>query len=378
VPNDKVNDGAYLATTSEFPVGTWTNPDDPFISTSRAWGFLNPGFTGMFRSLSRGFYGRGFLEEVVAGYPMTASSTSGGGVGDDGRETAYTSFELSCQGTGAGAARDGADHCAALWNPEGDMGEVESWEGVAPLVYLGRRVKPCTGGPGTWRGGMGFESLLMVNGRHTQYLQHSGDGYVFSAPGVFGGYPGNAGYIHDVHDVALNDDPVLRTQYPVNDGDPAEGSLDCLPRGRHRRAEAALMMPEAFERGDVYLSVQRGGPGLGDPLAREPARVAADVTAGRLSSRRAEAIYGVVVAAEAAGGWRVDAAGTGAAREAIRARRGRRARPVRDWYGDERRRILEERLSEPVAEMYRSSLSLSSRWGDEFMAFWDLPGDFEP
>jgi N-methylhydantoinase B/acetone carboxylase alpha subunit len=331
----------------------------------------------MFRSLSRGFYGRGFLEEVVAGYPVTASSTSGGGVGDDGRETAYTSFELSCQGTGAGAARDGADHCAAMWNPEGDMGEVESWEGVAPLVYLGRRVKPCTGGPGTWRGGMGFESLLMINGHHPQYLQHSGDGHAFSAPGVFGGYPGNAGYIHDVHEVALTEDRDLQAVYPVHDGDPAQGQLDELPRGRHHRSKDSLMMPMPFERGDVYLSIHRGGPGLGDPMARDPMRVAEDVAAGRLSAGRAEAIYGVVLT-EDGGAWRVDTAATAAARDAVRARRAERARPVRDWYADERRRLVDGRLIEPVAEMYRSSLALSARWGGEFKGFWDLPEDFQP
>jgi hypothetical protein len=85
-----------------------------------------------------------------------------------------------------------------------------------------------------------------------------------------------------------------------------------------------------------------------------------------------------VLTADEAGGWRVDAAATGAARDAVRARRGRRARPVRDWYGDERRRILERRLSEPVSEMYRSSISLSTRWGGEFKQFWKLPADFEP
>ena len=378
VPNDKVNDGAYLATSSEFPIGSWTNPDDPFISTSRAWGFLLPGFTGMFRSLSRGFYGRGYLEEVVAGYPITASSTSGGGVGDDGRETAYTSFELSCQGTGAGAARDGADHCAAMWNPEGDMGEVESWEGVAPLIYLGRRVKPCTSGPGTWRGGMGYESLLMVNGIHTQYLQHSGEGYVFAAPGVCGGYPGNAGYIHDVHDVALTEDENLRTAYPVHDGDPSQGQLDTLRHGRHRRSKEALMMPMPFERGDLYLSIQRGGPGLGDPLARDPALVAADVAASRLSVERAKGIYGVVVAAESNGAWRADVAATEAARQSIRDGRASRARPVREWHADERRRIMQGDLIAPVVEMYRASLALSKRWGDEFRDFWNLAKDFQP
>jgi N-methylhydantoinase B/acetone carboxylase alpha subunit len=138
------------------------------------------------------------------------------------------------------------------------------------------------------------------------------------------------------------------------------------------------MMPMPFERGDVYLSVQRGGPGLGDPLARDPVRVAEDIAASRLSADRAETIYGVVAEEETGGGWRVDAAATQAARQSIRDERGRRARPVREWYADERRRLMDGGLIEPVAEMYRSSLALSARWGDEFKTFWDLPEDFQP
>ncbi len=378
VPNDKVNDGAYLATTSEFPTGSWANPDDPFISTSRAWGFLMAGFTGLFRGLSRGFFARGYLEEVVAGFPMTASSFCGSGRWDDGTETAYTSFEHSCQGTGAGALRDGADHCAAMWNPEGDMGEVESWEALAPLICLGRRVKPCTGGPGTWRGGMGYESLLMVTGRHTQDLQHTGDGYVFSAPGIFGGYPGNAGYIHDVRDTGLADDAAVQEAYPVADGDPSASRLDAMPRGRHRRGMESMMMPEPFERGDLYLNVQRGGPGLGDVLEREPQRVAEDVGAERLSKARAQDIYGVVLTEGKDGRPAIDASATAAARQRVRETRRRRVRPVREWYEAERRRILDGRLSKPVRDMYRSSIDLSRGWGREFKAFWKLPEDFTP
>jgi acetone carboxylase alpha subunit len=138
------------------------------------------------------------------------------------------------------------------------------------------------------------------------------------------------------------------------------------------------MMPEPFDTGDVYLNVQRGGPGCGDVLARNPDLVAADVAAGRLSVARAEAIYGVVLEAVADGDWGVDAAATKAARDAIRATRRRRAGAVSQWYEAERRRILEGRLSEPVSEMYRSSLALGARWGDEFRRFWELPEDFQP
>ena len=42
VPNDKVNDGAYFATKLDLPFGSWTNPDNPFVSTTISWVFLIP------------------------------------------------------------------------------------------------------------------------------------------------------------------------------------------------------------------------------------------------------------------------------------------------------------------------------------------------
>ena len=60
-----------------------------------------------------------------------------------------------------------------------------------------------------------------------------------------------------------------------------------------------------------------GGGGFGDPLDREPERVADDVRGGRLSARLAHLLYGVDVDASGA----LDAAATTARREAIRAER---------------------------------------------------------
>src|SRR5262249_61361751 len=49
-----------------------------------------------------------------------------------------------------------------------------------------------------------------------------------------------------------------------------------------------------LELGDVLLMESSGGGGFGDPLERDPARVAADVGEGYVTPAAAEAIYGVV------------------------------------------------------------------------------------
>jgi len=50
-----------------------------------------------------------------------------------------------------------------------------------------------------------------------------------------------------------------------------------------------------LERGDVLLMESSGGGGFGDPLERDPARVAADVGEGYVTPAAAEAVYGVVL-----------------------------------------------------------------------------------
>ncbi len=198
IPNDKVNDGAYFATTHHFPEYSWSNPVAKEASTGASWGALIPSFTGLFRCLSRGFFARGFLEEVVSSYGMTMNAMQGGGHDQYGREFGLLNFEISCVGGGAGAARDGLDYGAAMWNPEGDMGDMEVWELLEPLLFLGRSVKPNTAGPGKYRGGSGYESLRMVWKTDDLVLQNAGGGNCHPSPGIFGGPLSAEGYRHNV------------------------------------------------------------------------------------------------------------------------------------------------------------------------------------
>ncbi|MGI8805357.1 MAG: hydantoinase B/oxoprolinase family protein, partial [Thermoleophilaceae bacterium] len=66
--DDKVNDGAYLAVETNFPLGTIANLGDAEGSTGIAWAFLQPAFTGYPRTLSRALQSRGFIEEVIGAY----------------------------------------------------------------------------------------------------------------------------------------------------------------------------------------------------------------------------------------------------------------------------------------------------------------------
>lgn len=60
------------------------------------------------------------------------------------------SFEISFCGIGVCVIKDGLNYVVVIWNLEGDMGDVEIWEMVELLFYLGRNVKVNIGGYGKY------------------------------------------------------------------------------------------------------------------------------------------------------------------------------------------------------------------------------------
>jgi len=378
IPNDKINDGAYFATSLKLPYGSWCNPDYEKVSTTLSWHFLIPSFTGLIRSMARAYYTRGYLEEISASYPMTGNILQGGGVNHFGIESAFTNFEMSTEGTGANYFKDGEGYTAAMWNPEGDMGEAETWEGLEPLLYLGRSVKPMTAGPGKYRGGSGIESVRMLYRTKDQILFNGlQDGYVFGSAGIFGGYPGNAGYRHSLHGTNMKEIIENKLPYPTRDGDPENSEVDRFVKARENVFDKhGTAGPQLFEELDIYVSVHRGGPGLGDVLERDPSRIEKDLNEGDLLPRFAKSIYGVVAEQDHNGKWKVDREKTKQCRKDMRRERLQKAVPVSEFLKSERKKVLNRDFIQPVLDMYHSSMELSHEWREKFIKFWNLPQDY--
>jgi N-methylhydantoinase B len=354
--NDKVNDGAYLAIETNFPEGTIANLGEAEGSTGIAWAFLQPAFQGFPRTLSRALQARGFIEEVMGAYSCSGNVIQGGGIDQYGNSSAIMNFEVAAQGMGAKYVLDGTDTCAAMFNPEGDAGDVEMWELICPMIYLSRRIKANTGGAGRHRGGSSFESLLMVHGTSFWELQNLGTTRIL-AQALFGGYPGSAAYVHNIKGSDLLERAARGDAYPVADGsfdDPALIGIE----GERTYKQDNFTTLEPFAEGDLYLSVMKGAPGLGDPLLRPVAEVERDVAEGHLLPRFAESIYGV------------------SDREAHRGRRLERGRPAPEWWAEARERVLAGELIEAVRVGYAESMKLSPRFAAEYRGFWDLPEDF--
>jgi N-methylhydantoinase B len=356
--DDKVNDGAYYAIETNFPEGTIANLGDAEGSTGIAWAFLQPAFTGYPRTLSRALQSRGFIEEVIASYSVSGNVIQGGGVDQYGNSSAIMNFEIAAQGMGGKYVLDGTDTCAAMFNPEGDAGDVEMWELICPMVYLSRRLKANSGGPGRHRGGSSFESLQMVWNTPFWELQNLGTTRMFTSQGVFGGYPGSTAYIHNIKNNNLRELAEAGEAYPIADGPFDEPELLAIEGDRDLRLDNWTLL-EPFAAGDLYLSVMKGAAGLGDALERPVDAVERDVAEGHLLPRFAESVYAV------------------SDRDAARARRLARARPAREWWAEQRERVLAGEIIDPVKVSYAESMKLSPRWAAEFRGFWDLPEDFE-
>ena len=377
IPNDKVNDGAYLATTFNTPYGTWSNPDNLSVSNTLSWMFLIPCFTGLVHSMNRGFCGRGYLEEIIAAYPFTGNITQGGGINHHGHDGSWSNFEHSCSGVSARWAWDGETSCAAVWNPEGDMGDVEAWEIIEPAIYLGRNIRPNSGGLGKFRGGSGFESVRMVHGTDRQVLYHARDGHVHQCSGIFGGYPGSTGYRHTIKNTDMKERFENRIPYPVQDVDSENSQISANITADETRDRRLYHYPDPHGEYDVYLSQLCGGHGLGDILERRPELVAEDINTGHLLERYAGS-HGVVGSRDGDASWAVDEVATVTLRDEKRQQRLAQSQSVEEWMDSQRDKAAGLNFIEPVQKMHRESCELSEKWLNNYRKFWDLGENWQP
>ncbi len=199
-------------------------------------------------------------------------------------------YEWPAGGTGASAGTDGSN--AVRSYNEGDFNSIQSVETVEAQYPL--RVERCeirTGGcgDGAYRGGFGLRRDVRVLG-DSAMLSVLSEKNVIPPYGVAGGSNG-----------AANRFVVLRGGGIVQPSD-VPGKVSGF----------------ALRTGDIVREETAGGGGYGDPLERDPARVANDVREGYLTGEQARSRYGVVLLT--AGG-AVDSSATDAIRRELLAGR---------------------------------------------------------
>ncbi|MGP0002172.1 MAG: hydantoinase B/oxoprolinase family protein, partial [Acetobacteraceae bacterium] len=198
-------------------------------------------------------------------------------IGPDGASRVVEAIEPLRCGMGAVNGRDGVD---ARDNSLNNMRNhpLELVEATSSIRILEYDVRPDSGGPGKWRGGVGqtITAEMLCDGGII--LARGLDRMRFPAWGVQGGMPG--------------------------------GKLEViLNRGRADEQRLGKIHELHVKRGDTITLGLPGGGGYGDPMERDVADVLADVRGGFVMREAAERDYGVVIADDA-----VDAAATKAAR----------------------------------------------------------------
>jgi N-methylhydantoinase B len=190
----------------------------------------------------------------------------------DGSTDAIMVMDGNWVGGSASIARDGLDLGRNLvgTNLGGSFPDIEILESWYPLLFLERRARVGADGAGSFRAGAGNQLSLRPHGVGTLSGTMFGMRRWLPLPGVAGGAPG-----------ATNQFLVHR----------ADGSVEQL----QVNATGVLL-----HGGDWFEMRLPNGGGFGDPLDREPARVAADVAEGRFSPEDAVRVYGVVVGDPAA------------------------------------------------------------------------------
>ncbi|MBJ2150249.1 hydantoinase B/oxoprolinase family protein [Paracoccus sp. IB05] len=179
-----------------------------------------------------------------------------------------------------------------------------------------------SGGAGRYRGGTGSIIEFQTFAPYTTITSRNMERYIFPPAGRQGGTPGTTGY------TLLN---------PGSKGEKDIGKIDILE----------------MDVGDILRIGTQGGGGYGDPLSRPAQAVIEDVLDGYVSPRTAEALYGVVAAADGS----LDAAATEALRAGKRASRDPLKEfdfgPVRDAYHARWPDAMHDAISEATQDLPR-------------------------
>jgi acetone carboxylase alpha subunit len=359
----RVNDGAYLGVRQYLPEGSIVNANYAGAASSLAWFTLIPIFADVWRMIGTSWFARGFVEEIILSTPTCLVGVAG--FDQYGNATGYNNFEMAAESFGARGVADGMDCGSPIWNSEGMQGDAEVWEMTGPNVYLSRSFTRDHHGFGRFRGGSAWESLWLVKGSRLVNvgLSASGchNGGVFHK-GLFGGYPAPGWKCLWARRTNL--ETLIAKGHKV----PSHlNEAEAMLRNGELRAEEWYCGPlnqwsPNLADYDLFGILYQGGSGYGDPLARDPERIAKDIANGLLSEAVARKVYGFAGTPQK----------TAALRTRMRKARLREAIPAERWWKQERRRAARGGVAPMVAQMFTRSAKLSSKIKDLYLNFWKL------
>ena len=247
----------------------------------------------------------GYRGQAMANWSGTSMAPIFAGTSQHGFRFAATEMSHFGGGGGARVDADGVDTAGIVFNTTPNMPNIEEQEAEYPVLYLFRRHLPDSGGPGTFRGGRSGELAYTVHDAPDGKLEglFAGTGAEMpNAIGIAGGFPGAAIRVARVVETDLAARIARRASRCRRGSRTSPGRREIL-ECKHERSPILA--------GEVWYHSWQAGAGYGDPLEREPARVATDVARGAVSAVAARSIYGVVLRADGTRGPRRDGARAG-------------------------------------------------------------------
>lgn len=288
-PDLPLNSGFYRAVTLELgPEGTVVNCSWP----SPCAGFCSGPFEKIMNSVFELW--AGILPERAMSCSFNLEYLLVGGRDERAPgEPYFMWYDWMVGGWGARNGLDGSDTSGPVFGAQYGTQPFEGQERLAPVLTTGHEFVQDSGGPGTWRGGLGAEKGGVLYGANRTVMSYCCDRERSVTWGLWGGLPSLP---HGVW---------------VNKGKENERYLGSIFSG----------VP--VEVGDEFTRPSAGGGGLGDPLLREIDEVLEDVIDEYVSIERAAKDYGVVIRAidPELCEYEVDVEATEATRATIRAER---------------------------------------------------------
>jgi N-methylhydantoinase B len=207
------------------------------------------------------------LAQALPGQVPAPGSAAGGSLSSAGRHPRsgrwYSQYEILNGGTGARPDSDGVSAMDELVVNVMNT-PVEAIETEFPVRVERYELACDSGGPGTFRGGLGVRRQWRILAEESSVNLRM-DRFKFSSLGVFGAKPARASK------AVLN---------------PSSGA---------ERALTSKVAGLLLKRGDLLSVEFAGGGGWGDPLERDIGRVRDDVARGYVSRESAQEDYGVAL-----------------------------------------------------------------------------------
>jgi N-methylhydantoinase B len=258
-PDMPHNDGMVRPVNINIPEGTILNARYP-AATTFGNHLCPPNADAIIRALSRAIPGR-----VTAGWNQLLCYLTSGY--DTRKNDNYVDIGFLGLKGGSGATDgvDGYDHIGMIDASGGVLDQdYEMFEQQTPHLLLEHEYWQDSAGAGQHRGGLGVETKFKIGGEKTKVVTF-GDGDEEPAFGLFGG-----------KDSTLNK---IELSYP-------DGKL-------YKTTTKDLV--ENVPAGTVLFQQAGGGGGYGDPLLRDPLKVAQEVKNGIISMENAKKDYGVAI-----------------------------------------------------------------------------------